>query len=200
MAIFPLHPRLSKIIISSRDLSCSSDVVTLVSMLSVDSLFFAPHNQRDIAVAVRRKFQCSDSDHVTLVRIFKAYKAAGGTADWCKRHYINHRAMKTVTSTRKQLKGLCKKIGISLVTSKKWEENVRKALVNGQVDNVALIQEDGSYLTLTTRQQVNIHPSSVLFHGKAECVVYDELVLTTAHYMRTCSTLDKQWITQPSQS
>lgn len=47
-------------------------------MLSVDSLFFAPHNQRDIATAVRRKFQCSDSDHVTLVRIFKAYKAAGG--------------------------------------------------------------------------------------------------------------------------
>lgn len=42
MAEFPLEPALSKLLIMSVDLGCSDDVLTIVSMLSVQNVFYRP--------------------------------------------------------------------------------------------------------------------------------------------------------------
>jgi hypothetical protein len=39
-------------------------------------------------------------------------------------------------------------------------------------------------LKLTSRQLVQIHPSSVLFNSKPSCVLFNELVKTSKTYMR----------------
>lgn len=45
MAEFPVDPALSKMIIVSNDLECLDEVVTIVSMLSVPSIFYRPKDQ-----------------------------------------------------------------------------------------------------------------------------------------------------------
>ena len=45
MAEFPVDPPLSKMIIVSNDLECVDEVVTIVSMLSVPSIFYRPKDQ-----------------------------------------------------------------------------------------------------------------------------------------------------------
>ncbi len=42
MAEFPLDPMLSKMLIMSVHLSCSDEVLTIVSMLSVQNVFYRP--------------------------------------------------------------------------------------------------------------------------------------------------------------
>jgi pre-mRNA-splicing factor ATP-dependent RNA helicase DHX38/PRP16 len=42
MVEFPLDPPLSKMLIMSEELGCSNEVVTIVSMLSVQSVFYRP--------------------------------------------------------------------------------------------------------------------------------------------------------------
>jgi len=39
-------------------------------------------------------------------------------------------------------------------------------------------------LQVASRKQVTLHPSSVLFHSRPNCVIYNELVQTTKCYMR----------------
>ena len=42
MAEFPLEPMLSKMLIMSVHLSCSDEILTVVSMLSVQNVFYRP--------------------------------------------------------------------------------------------------------------------------------------------------------------
>lgn len=42
MAEFPLEPQLSKMLIQSVHLGCSDEVLTIVSMLSVQNVFYRP--------------------------------------------------------------------------------------------------------------------------------------------------------------
>ncbi|KFG50265.1 putative ATP-dependent RNA helicase, partial [Toxoplasma gondii p89] len=42
MAEFPMEPQLSKMLLASVDLKCSDEIITIVSMLSVQNVFYRP--------------------------------------------------------------------------------------------------------------------------------------------------------------
>ena len=46
----------------------------MVSMLSVDSVVFVHHNKKEAVAAAHRKFVSEDGDHMTLLKIYQAYK------------------------------------------------------------------------------------------------------------------------------
>ena len=78
MAHFPLEPSLAKAIVKSEECGCGVEVLSVVSMLSVDSVLFTPHDKREKVLATRKKFVSSDGDHITLLNIYRAYKSAKG--------------------------------------------------------------------------------------------------------------------------
>ena len=57
-------------------------------------------------------------------------------------------------------------------------------------------QSDGGNLcrALSSAQSVSIHPSSVLFGTKPECVVFNELVRTNRSYIRNLTQIDSLWL------
>lgn len=54
---FPLDPTLSKMMIMSERMGCSKEILTIVSMLSVPSIFFRPKSREEEADARKEKFQ-----------------------------------------------------------------------------------------------------------------------------------------------
>ena len=46
MAEFPLEPNLSKMLIMSVNLQCSDEILTIVSMLSVQNVFYRPKEKQ----------------------------------------------------------------------------------------------------------------------------------------------------------
>ena len=59
MVEFPLDPSLSKMLIISEEMGCSLDILIIVSMLSVPSIFFRPRGREEDADAAKEKFQAS---------------------------------------------------------------------------------------------------------------------------------------------
>ena len=78
LSYFPLEPRFAKAIISAQEYRCTHEVLTVVSMLSVDSVLYTPSNKREEALAARKKFLSADGDHMTLLSIYRAYKGVKG--------------------------------------------------------------------------------------------------------------------------
>lgn len=72
-----LHAVLQTILISP-DFSCTEEILTIVSLLSVDSVLYNPPARRDEVLAVRKKFISSEGDHMTLLNIYRAFKKVGG--------------------------------------------------------------------------------------------------------------------------
>ena len=53
---------------------------------------------------------------------------------------------------------------------------------------MAHLERSGHYLTVKDHQVVHLHPSTVL-ESKPEWVLYQEFVLTSRNYIRTCTDL-----------
>ncbi|KAF7151791.1 hypothetical protein RHSIM_Rhsim02G0238100 [Rhododendron simsii] len=70
----------------------------------------------------------------------------------------------------------------------------RRCLAAAFFLNAALKQPDGTYRVLSSGQSVQIHPSSVLFRTKPDCLIFDELVRTNHNYIRNVSRVDYLWL------
>ena len=56
--------------------SFSEEIITIVAMLSGDSVLVTPSARRKEALAARKKFLSTEGDTLTYLKIFRAYKQA----------------------------------------------------------------------------------------------------------------------------
>lgn len=61
--------------------------------------------------------------------------------------------------------------------------------------NVVIIYMIMSYdRAMANNQTVQIHPSSVLFQTKPECIIFNELIRTNNTYVRNITRIDSLWL------
>ncbi|KIK69778.1 hypothetical protein GYMLUDRAFT_34176 [Collybiopsis luxurians FD-317 M1] len=202
MAAFPLEPPYSRAIIASKEYGCTHEVLDIVSILSASSkLFIESSEQRDAVSEARQKFRHISGDHLTILNVFKAYQEIAksekkaGRREWCRRQYLNERALLEAGDIREQLKQTCQRLGINHeVSCGDKDEPVVHSLGYGLAMNFALLQTDGSYKQAVGQSIVKIHPSSTLCDKKTPVIIYDELVYTNQIYARGVSRISKSFI------
>lgn len=85
-------------------------------------------------------------------------------------------------------------LSMPIESSRSDTGNIRRCLAHSLFMNAAELQPDGTYSTVDSHQTVAIHPSSVLFHCKPACVVYNGLLHTNKCYMRDLCVVDADWL------
>ena len=70
-------------ILLSRKFHCTEEILTIVSLLSVDSVLYNPPARRDEVQSVRKKFISSEGDHLTLLNVYRAFKNVSGNKVGC---------------------------------------------------------------------------------------------------------------------
>lgn len=195
MAEFPLDPMLSKTVIASDNLGCSEEVITIVSMLSLqNSVFFRPKDRKEAADNARKAFNDLLGDHLSLLNVWKHYEESNYSNQWCHEHFVQAKSMKKARDIREQLINLLDKVEIEL-KSVIDTDTIRKAFTMGFFSNSAQIQNSGeSYRSIKHNQSMYIHPSSVLFGNQPKFVIYFELMLTTKEYMRQVVEISPSWL------
>jgi len=176
------------------ELGCAEEVLSIVALLSVENVFFAPQSRRDEADAAKRRFTATEGDHLTLLRVYSEYRSAGGSNEWCRKNFVNGRTMRTVVDTRGQLRGLCARLGLEMASGHGDTTLIRRALLSGLFRHVAVLQPSGAFRVAATGQQGYIHPASALVRANPPCILYSELVKTTKLYFRTCTEIDEAWL------
>merc|ERR1712168_490294 len=196
MAEFPLEPNLSKMLIMSVNLQCSEEILTIVSMLSVDNVFYRPKEKQALADQKKAKFNQPEGDHLTLLAVYNSWKNNKFSSAWCFENSIQMRTLKRSQDIRKQLLGIMDRHKLDVVSCGKSTTRVQKAICSGFFRNAAKKDPQEGYRTLIDQQVVYIHPSSALFNRQPEWVVYHELVLTTKEYMREVTAVDPKWLVE----
>jgi len=74
---FPMEPSMAKMLLTSVEYKCSAEMLTIVSMLSVPSVFYRPKERLEESDAAREKFAVPESDHLTLLNVFQQWKGHG---------------------------------------------------------------------------------------------------------------------------
>ncbi|GFS95575.1 ATP-dependent RNA helicase DHX8 [Nephila pilipes] len=196
MAEFPMEPNLSKMLIMSVHLACSEEILTIVSMLSVQNVFYRPKDKQALADQKKAKFNQPEGDHLTLLAVFNSWKNNKFSNAWCYENFVQIRTLKRAQDVRKQLLGIMDRHKLDVVSCGKTTARVQKAICSGFFRNAAKKDPQEGYRTLVDGQVVYIHPSSALFNRQPEWVVYHELVQTTKEYMREVTTIDPKWMVE----
>ncbi|CAI5443918.1 unnamed protein product [Caenorhabditis angaria] len=197
MAEFPLDPQLAKMLITSTELNCSNEILSITAMLSVPQCFVRPNEMKKEADEAKARFAHIDGDHLTLLNVYHAFKQNNEDPQWCYQNFVNYRSMKTADTVRQQLSRVMDKYNLRRVStdfkSRDYYLNIRKALVAGFFMQVAHLERSGHYVTVKDNQLVNLHPSTVLDH-KPEWALYNEFVLTTKNFIRSVTDVRPEWL------
>jgi HrpA-like RNA helicase len=173
MALLPLEPAFARALLASCEYDCTRDVLDIVSILSASSkLFLEPptdhglSDMRDTVIEARKRFRHASGDHMTALNVFRAWDDISGTEskvvrqDWCKKNWINMRALMEASDIRTQLRASFRQLGSSGLVGKndastifknprsleqETEANILKCLAHGLLQNSAFLQPDGSY-------------------------------------------------------
>ena len=198
MADFPLDPQYSLMLLRSVEFGCSEEAITMVAMLSAENIFTMSNVNRAEAEAAHKQFAHVCGDHLTLLQVWRMHenvrtgnRGQGGVAAWCRTNSINDRSMKKAADVRKQLRLMCERKSIPLVSCGDELDSVRKCLAAGLFLNCAVRGDGGTYVTLMDHQEVSIHPSSVLKNvaKKPSHLIFSEvrasfLILCTSSVLR----------------
>lgn len=196
MAEFPIEPKNAKVLLTSVVLGCAEEILTIVSMLSVESVFFRPKEKQGQADQKKSKFHQAEGDHLTLLAVYEAWKNSKYSNPWCYDNFIQARAMRRAQDVRKQLLSILDRYKMNVESSGRNLNLVRKAIVSGYFANAAKKDPQEGYRTMIEGQPVSIHPSSALFNKNPEWVLYHELVLTSKEYMRNVLAIDPKWLVE----
>eukprot|EP00913_Durusdinium_trenchii_P024808 g23284.t1 len=181
MAQFPLDPPLSKMLIVGEEIGCSSEIMSIVSMLSVPSIFFRPKDRADESDAAREKFFVPESDHLTFLNVYQQWGHNGYSAKW-----------------RGQLEEIMQQQHLQINSIGTDWDQVRKAICAGYFHNASKLRGIGEYVNLRSRIPANLHPTSSLYGlgYTPDYVVYHEVMYTVKEYMQTVTAVDPYWLAE----
>lgn len=101
MAKLPLSVSLARVLLAAAEseMSCISEVIDIISCLSVEKIFLnlTSEEKKAEAEAARRELYRREGDHLTLLTTVQAYTAEQADRKaWAERHFVSHRAMQSV--------------------------------------------------------------------------------------------------------
>ncbi|KAG1326825.1 pre-mRNA-splicing factor ATP-dependent RNA helicase DEAH7 [Cocos nucifera] len=198
MVEFPLDPPLAKMLLMGEQLGCINEVLTIVSMLSVPSVFFRPKDRAEESDAAREKFFVPESDHLTLLNVYQQWKSNQYRGDWCNDHFLHVKGLRKAREVRSQLLDILKSLKIPLTSCGMDWDVVRKAICSAYFHNAARLKGVGEYVNCRNGMPCHLHPSSALYGlgYTPDYVVYHELILTTKEYMQCVTAVEPQWLAE----
>ncbi|KAJ9151053.1 Helicase associated domain-containing protein [Coniochaeta hoffmannii] len=196
MADFPMEPTLAKVLIAAVDMGCSDEILSIVAMLNLPTVFYRPKEKQAQADQKKAKFHDPHGDHLTLLNVYNSWKQSGYSSPWCFENFIQARSMRRAKDVRDQLVKIMERYRHPVVSCGKNTQKVRQALCSGFFRNSARKDPQEGYKTLIEQTPVYLHPSSALFGKQAEWVIYHTLVLTTKEYMHCTTAIEPKWLVE----
>ena len=194
MADFPMEPALAKTLIKSVDLNCTEEILTIVAMLSVQSIFHRPKDKQVIADQRKARFHSTKGDHLTLLNVYNRWRTSKYSKDWCRDNFIQERSMRHAKEVRRQLQTIMTKHNYPVNSCGSDLDAVRKCLCCGYFKNVAKRESGEGYKTLSKNESVYLHPSSSQFGKNPEYLLYHAIVMTSREYMHHVTVIDPEWL------
>ncbi|SCU83181.1 LAME_0C04258g1_1 [Lachancea meyersii CBS 8951] len=210
MALLPLAPHLSCVLLQAHESGCLLPVIDVVSCLSVENLLMNPLpeqrdevNEKRFAVANQgSKF----GDLVLMKELYNAYVSLRDAPErdaWCQDLCISKRGFRNVVKVRAQLISYMERLFKTKVHDPQDEEDKAKfdvkaltqCFLAGFAKNTAIGMPDRSFRTSTTGETISVHPSSMLFMDRScPAILYTEYIFTTKGYARNVSRLELSWL------
>ena len=192
MARLPLDPRLSRALLESKRFHAESELLAIVSGLSVPDVRIG---EDPPAGAV---FEDGKSEFSALVKLWRAYRTAReGTRRelrrWCKERHLSVLRLSEWDDVHTQVVERARELGIVAQRQAASYTGVHRSLLAGFCTMVGARGEDGAYAG-TRGARFHIFPGSPLARRRPRWVMAASVIETSRVFARRVAEVEPMWI------
>jgi len=192
MARLPLDPRLSRALLESKRFHAESELLAIVSGLSVPDVRLGDDPPEGAA------FDDNKSEFSALLKLWRAYRTvrAGPRRElrrWCKEHRLSVLRLSEWEDVYSQVVDRARDLGLEAQRAKASYTGVHRSLLAGFCTMVGTRGEDGAYLG-TRGVHFHIFPGSPLSRRRPRWVMAASIVETSRVFARRVAEVEPMWI------
>jgi ATP-dependent helicase HrpA len=216
IAKLPVDPSVAKMVVEADKNGVLAELIVIASALSIQDPRDINQTTMQAARVAHKPFEDERSDFLFFLNLWQFYEhqrrhlSENKLRKLCKTNFLSYMRMKEWHELTMQIEQSLKRIGLRVGQLHLFEEvtegnvvrerlsdlhsvAVHKSLLAGLLGNVALRDDDKSYIG-ARNTKLFIHPSSSLYKRKPKWLLAGELVETTKLYARNNAAIDIQWI------
>jgi ATP-dependent helicase HrpA len=203
MARLPLDPRLARALLESERFRAQSEVLAIVSGLSVPDVRIAATGSGAAAgsaeeQSLKADFDDGKSEFSALVKLWRAYRKAreGPRRElrrWCKERRFSLLRLSEWDDVHSQVVDRAAELGIVAQRQAASYTGVHRSLLAGFCTMVGMRGEEGAYLG-TRGVHFHIFPGSPLARRRPRWVMAANIVETSRVFARRVAQIEPQWI------
>lgn len=199
MAAFPVDPRYARMLLEASSRSCLTEVLIIVSAMSVQDPRERPLEKQQSADEKHKLFQHPQSDFLSFLKLWLIFEderqqlTQGQLRKYCQRHFLSYIRMREWREIHRQLHVQCRQLGLKENAQPADEDSIHQSILQGLIVQVARHHDELDYLG-TRNRKFQIFPGSSLFRKKSKWILAAELVETSKLYARLNCQIKPEWV------
>ncbi len=200
MLKFPVDPCLARMLIQAKKENALSELLVIVSALSLQDVRERPQAQAEEADVKHARWRDEKSDFLGLLKLWQEFseheKHLSKTAlrKFCHEHFLSYLRMREWQDLHAQLVEIVKgELGWRLNLEPASYAEIHRSILSGLLSKVGVRKEkheyEGAYGI-----KFFIFPGSGLFKTRPKFLVCAEQVETSKVYARVCAQVEPEWI------
>lgn len=209
MAMLPVEPRISRMILAAIDEQAVPEVLIIASALELQDPRERPVEHQQAADEAHAEFQHDDSDFLTLLNLWDAWHeqkkklSSSQLRKWCRSRFLSWMRMREWVDIHRQLKDLLSDSGdrtlrkAATLHPVKDRRNdvaaIHRSILAGLLTNVGYRSAEREY-TGAGNSRLALWPGSTLARKGPKWFVAAELVETSQRFARVLGRVQPEWI------
>lgn len=191
MVLFPLPPRVSRIIVESilKYPEVMEEVLIAAAFLSTHSPFVLPQGEEMDARRAHHTFRDIQGDFVSYVKLYRIYQQQKSREQFCKKNYLDEKVMAEIENIVLQLSDIVSAQQIPIIGGGPMDDYLC-CIASGMIQFVCVREGRENFRTLTA-DHISIHPGSNMFRTDPMYIVAGEIVRTSRMFAMSVSPLTK---------
>lgn len=203
MALFPLLPRISRIIVEAilNYPDVLEEALIAAAFLSTHSPFVLPPGSEMEARKAHHNFNDERGDFVSYAKLYRTYEQFGDEKQrqkFSEKNFLDYKVLAEIKNIVAQLSEIVSEQGIPISGGGSTDDYLC-CVASGMIQFVCVREGDasggrrergGSYRTLTA-DHIAIHPGSSMFRTSPQYIVTGEIVKTSRMFAMSVSPLSK---------
>jgi len=216
LSSMPIEPRFARMVLESRNHGVTREVLAIVSGLTVQDPRERPLEKRPQADLAHARFADPTSDFLTLLNLWNYLEekqrelSSSAFRRLCKAEFLNYLRVREWNDVYRQLKSICKPLGLVAGEPKIDPDGIHKSLLAGLLSHLGIKQlsdkkygdkagknadnpkRGGEYLG-SSNQKFVIFPGSALAKKPPAAIMSAELVETSRLFARMNAAINPAW-------
>jgi len=207
MAMLPLDPRISRMIIEAREQNCLQEIVIIASALAIQDPRIRPAEAEGEADQAHAKFKAHPSDFLSYLKIWEEFnsvpfkgretdkkKSRSQMRKFCRDHFLSYQRLREWQDIYDQVAtSLREEKGFTMNRTPASYGSIHYAILSGFLRNIGFRKEKNIYQG-PQGKELMLFPGSVLFNKGGQWIMAAELVETARLYARTAANIKVDWI------